>query len=1203
MPSRRDSLFPPGSIGHSSPVPRTASFETLSTHPLLSPPPPSSPAPIIADVTHAGAPRYVPYTPRQRVAPASATTGTTLHPSIGTSQQQNAFHGDATSKLQVMNLKAAAQRIGLDAASTGWAILEKLSTETDHGAEWNDIWSVLSSNKATLFLPIEPHHANDAITPEFIKDHIALCDSSTRSSSQVVTLSGLRGTLTDTALIIRSTIPPSSTRFQTLLPSTTPLSAFSALPPLPNTLIQQPTPAPPSPTSSSSSSLPLSLPQYPTYAVLSHGPALPLPPRPSVSKPPLPPRPGSRVASGSSHSASRLSNPFASFFGRSTPPASPSNPPASLHPEGNVSSSNTASTAPLPIAPSISTSPQTGGSSALGTDRASAEHVTDIPAYTLATCIDRTALGRSLSDAIIGEMRAALWEAGVPSWAVERVERFAKPLFPLTHGPAGSLDRVASAGKAGEGADSSGASKIMNGKVNRKGDVEWSISIGLPEERAESITEKFQEFYADMEETVWERLSKDERKRRKNFVQGIHFGKKNRSSENATSIRSDSDSGGETEDPVDEKDEESEEDKEHRRETRVREIMDAVERVLCTLFYDRLFLLASSDDASHDEALSSRIAAVNLLDLGLSHLGVDVGGSSKEVEAVVMECGQILAQLDTIHRTPADKAALLVSVHKIIVDGLSKLPPIGLRSEDEMLDEKTPRASTFGHNITEDEEDEDDRRDHDTTMKEEPSLQVQVSVPPSETIPSSPTIVLSPEESTAQKLLHEPSASPPDTGRTRLSPNDSSPQKPMSSRSRSSSRAPSPHATPPTPVSGDVILPLMIFAVVKANPPRLVSNLLYIQRFRRESAGGGEEGYCLINLMAVAEFLENVDLAALGLGESEKSVLSAAQLSPIPLARSVRIPGSEPTSPQVTQASLRGRVEQQVDAIAGSANKVISGVVDTSFGVLRSLLPGQSQVQGTPANATESEEPSRPGFGILRRDTGFSIASLAASLPGNRARSTTANEESGQQMVEVPSRPGSSRSMRGADGDAPASEDESADDSANEEEEGEEEEDYEHDTRSIRSFESMMSSRATRKGKRRPASGRMSLTDRLANMPGLSRLSQNQSHDGAKVRQTRPAAPRCVRADPAPPDLQQGPGSPSSRRSSLLLPAGPAAPRFDSPASSRAASPIAIRISPPNPRFLACTEDDIRVSEVGELLREYKRLVEAVRAMGGFHED
>lgn len=64
----------------------------------------------------------------------------------------------------------------------------------------------------------------------------------------------------------------------------------------------------------------------------------------------------------------------------------------------------------------------------------------------------------------------------------------------------------------------------------------------------------------------------------------------------------------------------------------------------------------------------------------------------------------------------------------------------------------------------------------------------------------------------------------------------------------------------------------MIFAAVKANPPHLVSNLLYTQRFRNQSVGG-EESYCLINLMAVAEFLENVDLAALGLGESEKNVI------------------------------------------------------------------------------------------------------------------------------------------------------------------------------------------------------------------------------------------------------------------------------------------------------------------------------------------
>jgi hypothetical protein len=74
------------------------------------------------------------------------------------------------------------------------------------------------------------------------------------------------------------------------------------------------------------------------------------------------------------------------------------------------------------------------------------------------------------------------------------------------------------------------------------------------------------------------------------------------------------------------------------------------------------------------------------------------------------------------------------------------------------------------------------------------------------------------------------------------------------------------------PVSGDMLLPMIIFSVVKANPPHLVSHLLYIQRFRNKSASG-EESYCLINLLAVAEFLENVDLVALGLADSEHKVL------------------------------------------------------------------------------------------------------------------------------------------------------------------------------------------------------------------------------------------------------------------------------------------------------------------------------------------
>jgi hypothetical protein len=53
-----------------------------------------------------------------------------------------------------------------------------------------------------------------------------------------------------------------------------------------------------------------------------------------------------------------------------------------------------------------------------------------------------------------------------------------------------------------------------------------------------------------------------------------------------------------------------------------------------------LYLLPKSDDASHDEALSSRVAALNMLDLGLEHLGVDVGAAGAGVTAVLKACGE-----------------------------------------------------------------------------------------------------------------------------------------------------------------------------------------------------------------------------------------------------------------------------------------------------------------------------------------------------------------------------------------------------------------------------------------------------------------------------------------------------------------------------------------------------------------------------------
>ncbi|KAI8985598.1 hypothetical protein BD414DRAFT_59587 [Trametes punicea] len=1158
--SKRDGLFPVGSIGRSGlNIQRNSSHESLTAHPLLSPPPgpslstsPSSTA-VASPSDTTPAPRYVPYTPRQRGTPSPATTTTTtgasMHPAAPPDR-------DAANRLQLMNLKAAAQKEGLDAASTGWLILERFALEAERGSEWNELWNAIVDGKATLLLPRDQHTSNVPITPDFIKDHVAFCDAGASSrTTSVTTLSGLRGSITEKVLTFRSTLSPTSKPFQALLNPSTRASAYAALAPLPRLLSSTSTSSNPKVDGHHHYHSQRNAPPYPAFIVHADAASLPLPPRPAahVKGPPLPPRPGARQAlntaqSSNTGTAARLSNPFASLFGRAntsspTPPASPSTGPLPLPTDSSSPSSG------------LSTSP--GSSSAVAPPAAEQNTPHNVPAYIIGGRIQRAQVLAGIASALRGELEDTLAAEGVPSWAREKIAEWSQwlsPVVPVKPAPGAPTRRLSGLSPT--------ASPGWKGSDGSTWDVAEDVTTGV-DGGIDKVARKVQAFWYELEEEVRKRWVED-------LANESHKGRRWRKqtktgsgSEGESERDKEENEKGEGEDS--QKESNTDEEHDSPKALHVNRTMEAAERAVCSLFYDRLFLPPGSDDVSHDEALSSRIAAVNLLDLGLGHLGVEVGKAAKEVGALIKACGQTLMQLDSVCRAPADKAAVLVSVHKILVDGLSKLPPLRLKAEDEMADEKTPIASSFNRNKGT----QDEARDGAVSPPPAVVVSSDSDAFASELQPlasSDNTALLTPDSASAKS----DSVAVPSPVLT-VSPPPEAPSRPLSPVSA------------PTPVSGDIILPLLIFAVVKANPPHFVSHLLYTQRFRRERAAGGEEGYCLVNLMAVAEFLENVDLAALGLGEREKMVISTAELSPIPIGRA----GSESGSPRVPQASLRGRVEQQVDALAGSANKVLTGVVDTSFGVLRALLPGQASdahpngVATPPVDADQSAAPwniPQPRFGLLRRDTHFSIASIAASLPG-RAKSSQP-EESGQQMIEVPSRPGSSRSMRPEDGTP--SEESSDEDEEDEDEEDEEEE--EHDSRSIRSFESMMSqrSRQARRRKATSASGRKSLADRLASVPGLSRLSQSAPGDAPKMSPT------------------------SSRRSSLMVPPlGAAASRqqVESPVSSRAQSPIAIRIAPPNKRFLSCTEDDIKVSEVGELLREYKRLVEAVRAMGGFNEE
>ncbi|KAG8951871.1 hypothetical protein FRC04_005563 [Tulasnella sp. 424] len=1101
--NKKDSSFPIASLGRSIGARLQGSSDSLS-HPLLS----SSSQPSatlqpaqqqqqhnrkgsdqIQDPLNLGAaPKYVPYTPRHRPPPSSPTTSTSVQTSVTTTHGPL---GGATGKLQIQNMKAAAQGLGLGNFSIGAAMLEHF-VEGELG-KWTEAWNLITTGKAS------------------------------------------RGIVEGNQLSLRSTIPTSSAFFNSLINQSTRSSTLIAAPPLAHPIS------------------PIQSTPYPTFSLPNYSANLPCPQRAiPAMPPPLPPRSLGKVATGTASPltpGSRL-NPFASLslFGRSPSTTTPSTPPTS--------------TVSLPPRPP---SPQPSISSA--DSAAKPPDVFQISVFVIDRPIKRKQVLKEIQRATKAQIKDTLGSQGanLPNWMVTRVADFAAVLNELYFAP----HLQAEEGEASAEGDS-GSIRSLRLATQSK---DWTPDLSTPA----STSSSFQAFFTALEEDIT-----------------TYYG----ASGSPTSFvgpakqRQATSSSIETEKPIHsrqgslmsmEANGETDENKRAQmREKKIKETMDMIERVICSLFYDRLFAPEGSDDRSHDEALASRVAALHMLDLALEHLGVDVGNAGTAgVDRVAQAVGKELQRLeDPFCRAPGEKAAILVAAHKVIVatpDGLGKLPPIKLKPDsapEPVVDtDKTPRAPTFPDSVTQYKA----ASPLPTIRTLEPDAAVDTPLQPAPVPASATSETQVASVSSTTPSITDASLKSSDTAATSTVPSDDV-----------LATTPSENTTP---VSSDLLIPILIYSVVKSNPTQLVSHVLYVERYRRHSAAGGEEGFCLINVMAVADFLENVDMEALGLAETDRVRLvdvlpsglivvnhptrSVHELEPIPIPVDATAL-VQPTAAEMNlSARLRGKVEQQVGELAGSANKVFTGVVDSGFSALRGFLGGDQNaatqaVQAAPADATKQSP--RQGFGLLRRASGFSIASVAASLPvSRRIRSSSVGtsltaEETGQQMVEVPSRPGSVRSGAAdelSDEETSSSQLDSDEESGSDEEEGM---GARSDVRSIRSFGSMMSEA------KEEAKQRKSLSDRLANVSRLG-IAGSPSREGSLRK----------------------PSPPPSRPASLLL-SPKSVPIVLTHEPPTALPPIA----PPTQRFLDCHPNDLKIGEIPALLEEYRRMVTALRTRGAF---
>lgn len=169
--------------------------------------------------------------------------------------------------------------------------------------------------------------------------------------------------------------------------------------------------------------------------------------------------------------------------------------------------------------------------------------------------------------------------------------------------------------------------------------------------------------------------------------------------------------------------------------------------------------------------------------------------------------------------------------------------------------------------------------------------------------------------------------------------------------------------------SADDFLPTLIHIVLKANPPRLHSNIQYITRFCNPSRlMTGEDGYYFTNLCCAVAFIEKLDGQSLNLSQEEFELYMSGQaspqkpLSPASVSGSASSSGSAPGGPVIAGSAsknldlLEGLDTRQEKVLEG-ARRLERDLIDWCDGVEHSV---QDVLEKFPLDGTDAAATADP---------------------------------------------------------------------------------------------------------------------------------------------------------------------------------------------------------------------------------------------------
>lgn len=122
----------------------------------------------------------------------------------------------------------------------------------------------------------------------------------------------------------------------------------------------------------------------------------------------------------------------------------------------------------------------------------------------------------------------------------------------------------------------------------------------------------------------------------------------------------------------------------------------------------------------------------------------------------------------------------------------------------------------------------------------------------------------------------------------------------------------------PSSSSADEVLPTLIYTLITSDPERLnvISNLHFIQLFRSRNKVDGEAAYCLVNLEAAISFLETVDLSSLRADEAPEGPPKSSSRPQTPNKDNLIAP-VQASSPQSITPTLTTVSAEATDLTAG----------------------------------------------------------------------------------------------------------------------------------------------------------------------------------------------------------------------------------------------------------------------------------------------